>query len=213
MAKLGYTFYPKDWRSSMNVSQLNLQERGFYRELIDECFIQNSCKITINCKSFTRIHQLNSRSFARLLAKLHESLLIVCPNFAQTLTEVEMLIPSVSHRLGVIKEASNGGKAKALNTQKSSAKENIKEKENINIDSRKLKFADTLKPFVEKYGKEMIRAFYDHWTEPNKSNTKFRMELEKTWGLEKRLTTWKNNDYNFKPKNKQSNNHDTDGIL
>jgi hypothetical protein len=129
MARLGYTFYPKDWRSSMNVSQLNLQERGFYRELIDECFIQNSFKIKINCKSFTRIHQLNSRSFARLLAKLHESLLIVCPNFDQTLPEVEILIPSVSHRLGVIKDASNGGKGKALNTQKSSAKENIKEKE------------------------------------------------------------------------------------
>lgn len=213
MAKLGYTFYPKDWRSSMNVSQLNLQERGFYRELIDECFIQNSCKITINCKSFTRIHQLNSRSFTRLLAKLHESLLIVCPNFAQTLIEVEILIPSVSYRLGIIKEASNGGKSKALCTQKSSTKENIKEKENINIDIRKLKFADTLKPFVQKYGKEMIQEFYDYWTEPNKSNTKFRMELEKTWGLEKRLTTWSNNESNFKPKNKSTNNHDTDGIL
>lgn len=213
MAKLGYTFYPKDWRSSMNVSQLTLQEKGFYRELIDECFIQSSSKILINCKTFTRINQLNVRSFARLLAKLHESLLIVCPNFDQTLTEVEILIPSVSHRLGVIKDASNGGKAKALNTQKSSAKENIKEKENINIDIRKLKFADTLKPFVEKYGKEMIRAFFDYWTEPNKSNTKFRMELEKTWGLEKRLTTWNNNESNFKSKNKSTNNHDTDGIL
>jgi hypothetical protein len=83
-----------------------------------------------------------------------------------------------------------------------------------NIEERKLKFASTLKPFLDKYGKEMIRAFYDHWTEPNKSNTKFRQELEKTWGLEKRLNTWKNNDTNFKPKQKQQiYNHDSNGLI
>lgn len=83
-----------------------------------------------------------------------------------------------------------------------------------NIEERKLKFASTLKPFLDKYGKEMIRAFYDHWTEPNKSNTKFRQELEKTWGLEKRLNTWKNNDINFKPKQKQQiYNHDSNGLI
>lgn len=204
MAKLGYTFYPKDWRSSMNVSQLTLQEKGFYRELIDECFIQSSSKIKINCKTFTRINQLNVRSFTRLLEKLHESLLIVCPNFDKTLSEVEILIPSVSNRLGVIESASNGGKTKALNVKNNSTKDNIKD--NINIDSRKLKFAHSLNPFVEKYGKEMIRSFYDYWTEPNKSNTKFRMELEKTWGIEKRLGTWAKNDNNFKPKNSLPNN-------
>ena len=73
------------------------------------------------------------------------------------------------------------------------------EKENM-IDSRKLKFASTLKPFVEKYGKEMIREFYEYWTEPNKSNTKFRQELEKTWSLERRLDTWASNQKSFEIK-------------
>lgn len=118
----------------MNVSQLNLQEKGFYRELIDECFIQNSYQIKINCKTFTRIHQLNVRSFARLLAKLHESLLIVCPNFDQSLEEVEVLIPSVSNRLCIIDRSSNGGKAKAEKSEKNSAKYKYKEKENIKED-------------------------------------------------------------------------------
>ena len=91
--------------------------------------------------------------------------------------------------------------------------EEVKKERIDNIDIRKLKFADTLKPFVEKYGKEMIRKFYDHWTEPNKSNTKFRQELEKTWGLEKRLTTWSNNEKNFKPKQQQTYNHDNSGLI
>jgi hypothetical protein len=68
---------------------------------------------------------------------------------------------------------------------------------NNKIESRKLKFANTLKPFLETYGKEMIRKFYDYWTEPNKSNTKFKMELEKTWSLERRLETWATREKDF----------------
>lgn len=68
------------------------------------------------------------------------------------------------------------------------------------IDERKLKFASTLKPFVDVYGKELMNEFYSYWTEPNKSNTKFKQELEKTWSLERRLETWAKNDKNFKSK-------------
>jgi len=35
--------------------------------------------------------------------------------------------------------------------------------------------------------------FIDYWTEPNKSNTKMRFELEKTWSLKSRLSRWKKN--------------------
>lgn len=73
----------------------------------------------------------------------------------------------------------------------------IKKDKINNIDERKLKFASTLKPFVDIYGKELIREFYNYWTEPNKSNTKFRQETEKTWSLERRLETWAKNDINF----------------
>lgn len=73
------------------------------------------------------------------------------------------------------------------------------EKEN-NIDSRKLKFASTLQPFLLTYGKDFLNDFYKYWTEPNKSNTKFKQELEKTWSLERRLETWAKNEKNFERK-------------
>ena len=38
----------------------------------------------------------------------------------------------------------------------------------------------------------MVRAFFDYWSELNKSETKMRYELEKTWELPKRLVTWAN---------------------
>ena len=66
-----------------------------------------------------------------------------------------------------------------------------------NIEHRKLKFASTLEPFVSKYSKDTIKDFYNYWTEPNKSNTKFRQELEKTWSLERRLETWVKNEGKF----------------
>lgn len=67
-----------------------------------------------------------------------------------------------------------------------------------NIDDRKLKFADTLKPFLEKYGRDMVKDFYLYWTEPNKSGTKFKQELLKTWDVSRRLDTWSRNDFNKK---------------
>lgn len=77
----------------------------------------------------------------------------------------------------------------------------VKVKEN-NIEERKQKFASTLKPFINIYGKEMLMDFYRYWTEPNKSNTKFKYENEKTWSLDRRLETWSNNESKFKPKQK-----------
>ena len=58
--------------------------------------------------------------------------------------------------------------------------------------SRKDSFYQSLVPFVGKYPKEMIRAFFDYWSELNKSGTKMRYELEKTWEVPRRLSTWAN---------------------
>jgi hypothetical protein len=78
-------------------------------------------------------------------------------------------------------------------------KENKEPKEVKNIEDRKLKFAHTLEPFLEQYGKDMINKFYSYWTEPNKSNSKFKQELLKTWSLSHRLANWDSNNFNSKP--------------
>lgn len=56
--------------------------------------------------------------------------------------------------------------------------------------SRKELFYQSLIPYVGLYPKEMIRSFFDYWSELNKSETKMRYELEKTWELPRRLATW-----------------------
>lgn len=75
---------------------------------------------------------------------------------------------------------------------------NVNDNVNINnIDERKLKFASTLKDYLSLYGKDLLNEFHSYWTEPNKSKTKMRFELEKTWDLKRRLDTWSKNDKKF----------------
>lgn len=97
------------------------------------------------------------------------------------------------------KTQSNPNNPVGFQEPKQADKDNDKDNDNVltkvnNIDERKLKFASTLKPFLDKFGKDLLNDFYFYWTEPNKSNTKFRQEMEKTWDLERRLNQWAKNE-------------------
>jgi len=88
-------------------------------------------------------------------------------------------------------------------------KKDIQKKENKinNIEERKLKFASTLNKYLDIYAKETIDKFIAYWSESNKSNTKFKYELERTWDLERRLNTWVSNENKFNfAKPKDTNN-------
>lgn len=83
----------------------------------------------------------------------------------------------------------------ADNTQLTTNKnvKNNKEENKINIEERKQAFAQTLNPYLEKYGREFLNDFYLYWTEPTLNNKKLKYELEKTWSLDRRLSTWETN--------------------
>ena len=62
---------------------------------------------------------------------------------------------------------------------------------------RKIKkdFENELKQYVPKFGKDMIFAFFDYWSEPNKLGTRMKFETKDTWCLAGRLRTWERNSY------------------
>lgn len=62
---------------------------------------------------------------------------------------------------------------------------------------RQKTFYDELVPYVDKYSPELVRSFYDYWSEPDQAGRKMRRELEKTWDTGKRLARWQRNE---KPK-------------
>lgn len=66
---------------------------------------------------------------------------------------------------------------------------------------RKAEFRIKLKPYVGKYPDQMLKEFHDYWTEPNRSQTKMRFELEPTYDIKLRLIRWANNDKSIQTNN------------
>ena len=66
-----------------------------------------------------------------------------------------------------------------------------------NLDSVTNKFLIEVSAFKELYSVEMLEAFVEYWTEPNKSKTKLRYELQKTFDIARRLKTWNKNESKF----------------
>ena len=77
-------------------------------------------------------------------------------------------------------------------------KETIKHNKLDLLNKRQKDFYDELTPFVGQYEKEMIRAFYNYWSEQTSTGFKMRKETEKTWETKKRLETWNRNNLNKK---------------
>lgn len=100
-----------------------------------------------------------------------------------------------------LKERESEKRKKALTGQKTTK---------TTVDARKEEFYKSLIPYVHKYGRDMIREFFDYWSELNRPGTKMRYELEKTWQTSRRLVTWASRDKNFVDKGNNGNNHEQD---
>ena len=67
-------------------------------------------------------------------------------------------------------------------------KNNNNNNNNNYISNRRDKFVFEVLTFD--YEESILNGFIDYWTEPNKSNTKMKFELNKTWKTSLRLKTW-----------------------
>ncbi len=59
------------------------------------------------------------------------------------------------------------------------------------------------------FPKETQEAFIDYWTEPNRSKSKLKYELQKTFDIGRRLKTWAKRETQFNAVKKKSNILDT----
>jgi hypothetical protein len=67
-------------------------------------------------------------------------------------------------------------------------KNNNNNNNNNNISNRRNEFVFEVLSFD--YEESILNGFIDYWSEPNKSNTKMKFELNKTWKTSLRLKTW-----------------------
>ena len=75
-------------------------------------------------------------------------------------------------------------------TQQATQDKTTLSKSKASLKEREHEFGESLIPYVEKYSKETIRAFFNYWSEKSKIGAYMRFELEKTWETSKRLQTW-----------------------
>lgn len=76
----------------------------------------------------------------------------------------------------------------------------INSKSKPSLETRSLAFKESLRQFLNQYGKDMLISFYNYWSEPNQSKTKMKFELEKTWDNSRRLATWSKREKDFTKK-------------
>lgn len=194
-----YQFEPGQYLTG-NIQLCSIPAQGLFANIC-AFYWQRECKLTLEqLKRKFDFPDLIQELIKEKIIKVKKDAIRVTfldKQYAVLTTRKSML--SLAGLKGALKkrEASHEAPLKQLEEKRRDKKK--KEKKIIeDIKERKLKFADTLKPFLDVYGKEMLNAFYGYWTEPNLTNTKFRQEMQKTWDLELRLTKWSTNDKNFK---------------
>lgn len=77
-------------------------------------------------------------------------------------------------------------------TDKDTVKDNV-----TDIKVRKEEFKNSLPPFLNEYGREMLNDFFEYWTEASPGAKKMRYEKEKAFDVSRRLKTWKRNSKKF----------------
>ncbi len=63
-----------------------------------------------------------------------------------------------------------------------------------NIEDREADFKKEVHGYTE-FDYQLRETFFNYWSEHNRSNTKMKWELEKTWEIKKRLFRFHNNQY------------------
>ena len=72
------------------------------------------------------------------------------------------------------------------------------------LSQRKKKFYDELVSYQHQYSNQLLRAFFDYWSEMNRSKTQMKFEQQSTWETARRLSTWARNEERYGQKNKRN---------
>lgn len=109
-----------------------------------------------------------------------------CESTGESIDSIDKHINNIT----INKEQENGDKSPTPSVKKT-------------IEERAREFGLDLVPYMEKYGPDMIRKFFNYWTEKNPKGTKMQFEMMRTFEISKRLVTWKDRDDKLNKKSTQ----------
>ncbi|MCK5137819.1 MAG: hypothetical protein KAR19_18685 [Bacteroidales bacterium] len=78
----------------------------------------------------------------------------------------------------------------------------------MKLEERKQEFRAKIfsSDFIAKYSDDMLRAFFEYWSEHNEGGRKMKWELTQAFDINRRLSTWKKNEPRFNSSYKKSSN-------
>lgn len=91
----------------------------------------------------------------------------------------------------------NQKRNETIREEKRREEERRKEKKIQGLAEREKLFYEKVAAFKERYTPEMLRSFYDYWTEHSDNGLKMRFEKQPVFDLAKRLATWANKEHRF----------------
>lgn len=219
--------YVQDYLTDEKLNMCSLSSQGVYIKIM--CILHKSDEYgTILLKQKDKQNQNKCLNFARKLSKLLPIQVDDLKNAINELIEEGVLTIDGDklYQKRMVKDndisakRSEAGKKGGEKTQFAKAKvkakhqanseneieneyENENESNKDSIEKRKEKFEEEMQRFSEKYSSEMLNDFYRYWTEKGTNDKKMRFEKEKTFGIDRRLATWKKNESKFNPPSEQ----------
>lgn len=171
-------------------------------------FLSAKCKVSLEILKSIINDLVNLEKFDRVLWE--ENSIIWCQDFTNSIEDAYskrknkcITYDGLLHlldSLGVRKLSKSKSKG-GINPQ---SKEEYS-KVNKSIEDRKAEFKNSLLPFLDKYGKDLLNDFFGYWTEHGDKDKKMRFEKEKSFSKERRLSTWLKNQKRFKKIEKNGN--------
>lgn len=105
--------------------------------------------------------------------------------------------------------STNSTLVKSVEQSSTNSTDNVNDNDNVNVinreskcnlETRSLNFKESLRPFLNDYGKDMLKSFYNYWSEPSQNKNKMRFEMEKTWDNSRRLLSWQKRENEYSKK-------------
>lgn len=145
------------------------------------CFASN--------RYFSNLYEVNKNTISSWISDLKNKGYIT----VQIIKEGNQVI---ERRIGIneIMDTPHNQKPKDINTSNNTT--------NNNIILREMKFKNEID--LLEFDINMKKEFFEYWKEKNKSKTKMRWELEKTWDLKARMQRWSKRQEQWNPKKSNS---------
>ena len=162
-------------------------------------------KLKISEDKFIEIYDLLAKLDAIDL-DLWNNKIIFSDNFVSNIEDAYVRRKGINvlHKLDLCKHLSIKCSQELPNKNKGNKSKEDEIKENT-IQDRKEDFKKSLTPFFTIYGKPMLSEFFEYWTEHGLKDKKMRFEKEKSFGISRRLETWKRNQEKFDNNNQKEN--------